>query len=364
MMRVLIPSNNHDFVVHWAKTYAQAGCDVVVGINNFHFCTGHFDIIHHQWPEELTGWRVPSKRESQQIIARMDFWRERAKVIASVNNLMPHGYENDLRMAEYVEAFYNRCHVVTHFSKISEKLFNKAFKVDESVVQIVTPMFNYEFVLHKQKARGEDRLALKLDSKAFIVLVFGTIRNWKEVKLIQQAFARARIKRKQLLVAGNFYGGGGSKLVKGIKRRMWRFWSFRYKARTAAGYVADEEIYRYMDSADVVVVPRLIDMNSAVPVLAMTFGKVVVAPNHGAFPEWLQGTGNFLYKSGDPGSLARALEDSASANRGLIGSENRALALTWRWDAVIDACLSAVSAGQNVRSAAQARDVAGNAKPG
>lgn len=355
MTRVLIPSNNEDFVVHWAKTYSQAGCDVVVGISNFHFCTGQFDIIHHQWPEELVGWRLPSERESRQIIAQMDFWRERAKVIASVNNLLPHGYEDCARMGAYLEAFYNRCHVVTHFSQTSEKLFKQTFKVDESVLQIVTPMFNYELLLRKQNKRGEDRLALKLDSAAFVVLVFGTIRNWKEVKLIQQAFERARIKRKQLLVAGNFYGGSGGKIMQGIMRRMWRLWLFRYNGRTAAGYVADEEVYRYVDSADVVVVPRLVDMNSAIPALAMTFGKTVIAPNHGSFPEWMQGTRNFLYESGDPDSLARALEGSASADRFRIGAENRAVAMTWRWDKVVQACLNSVGCGRRLQEGPQTR---------
>ena len=60
MPRVLIPSDNPDFVRYLAEAYARARWEATVGKANFDLGTARFDRIHIQWPEELTGWQPPS----------------------------------------------------------------------------------------------------------------------------------------------------------------------------------------------------------------------------------------------------------------------------------------------------------------
>src|ERR1700730_7793441 len=90
MLRVLIPSDNRDFVVNWAEAYARAGCDVVTGLYNFELRTGRFDLVHYQWPEELCGWMPPSGESLRRICTVADWWQSHSTTILTVNNLLPH----------------------------------------------------------------------------------------------------------------------------------------------------------------------------------------------------------------------------------------------------------------------------------
>ena len=86
-------------------------------------------------------------------------------------------------------------------------------------------------------------------------------------------------------------------------------------------FIPDEEVHRYLEAADVLLVPRLPDRRSGLPTemcsglvpLALMFGKIVIAPSHSAHPECLGGTENPLYEPGDPASLARAIEERRHA---------------------------------------------------
>ena len=53
-MKVLIPSDNRDFVAEMAGAYQEAGCEVVTGTFNFELGSADFDFVHYQWPEELS----------------------------------------------------------------------------------------------------------------------------------------------------------------------------------------------------------------------------------------------------------------------------------------------------------------------
>jgi glycosyltransferase involved in cell wall biosynthesis len=46
----------------------------------------------------------------------------------------------------------------------------------------------------------------------------------------------------------------------------------------------------------------------------MTFGKLVIAPNHGACPEYLGNAGNLLYDASSPKSLAIAMLKATQAD--------------------------------------------------
>src|SRR5579862_9155862 len=89
--RVLLPSDHRDWVVNFARAYQRLGFDVTTGAQNFDLEASQQDIVHLNWPEELTGWKVPSTAQIDAVIARLDRWAKRARLLISVNNLYPHG---------------------------------------------------------------------------------------------------------------------------------------------------------------------------------------------------------------------------------------------------------------------------------
>src|SRR5262249_18495799 len=152
----------------------------------------------------------------------------------------------------------------------------------------------------------------------FVILIIGRIRFWAEAELIKRAFDLARVPKKRLLVVGNL----AVKLPSWRKRFCTLRWNWWLKSRRAVvdrRYVPENELSRFLDSSDVAIVPRFVGLNSGIVFLAMTFGRMVIAPDCGAYPEQLAGSRNLLFKAGDAVSLASKLEEAAALDTNEIG---------------------------------------------
>jgi glycosyltransferase involved in cell wall biosynthesis len=80
---------------------------------------------------------------------------------------------------------------------------------------------------------------------------------------------------------------------------------------TYAGWLDREEIGRYLESADVIVVPSRWEAFGLTVVEAMAHGKAVVASNVGGIPELVEhGVTGFLFESGDVSTLAALLANT------------------------------------------------------
>jgi glycosyltransferase involved in cell wall biosynthesis len=349
-MRILIPSDNRDFVGELARAYREVGCDVVMGAGNFELGCADFDVVHFQWPEEYCDWRPPSEARLKEIVDRLIWWSQRTRTIISVHNLFPHGFPDDPQCERLFDAFYRMCTVLLHFSSISRKLVCDGFPGARHDRHRVTHVWNNETTLAKQKGRGDCRASFGIREDEFVVLMLGSFRIWDEIQLFTRAFDLCQVPKKRLLMAGRFELMESAGVRRRLRGMSWRSWLWRRRAVVDQRYLPDEELYRFLDTADVVVVPRLVGLNSGVPSLAMTFGRVVVAPSHGAMPEQLAGTGNPIYESGDPVSFARAIEKAAALDRRQIGEDNRRRAQSNRWEGIVRTCLDSIEAGSPTES--------------
>jgi glycosyltransferase involved in cell wall biosynthesis len=321
-MKILIPSDNRDFVTHWVEAYRRAGCEVVTGLFNFDLKASRFDLVHFQWPEEFCEWVPPTERRLEQVVELVNWWSERSKVIVSVNNLWPHGFERNDRFRSLFNAFYARSDVIHHFSNTSERLVRDEFEGAAGRRHIVTQPFNYESLLKCQNARKDVRTEFGFRDDDFVILVMGAIRQKKELDLVTRAIRFCGDARVKLLYAGRYSERCGW-LQRRIRQLRWRLWLLRTGGRNDERYIPDEELYRYMDSSNVVVIPRTTGLSSGIPSLAMTFGKMVIAPRHGAFPEYLEGTRNLLYETGSVKGLAEAITIASKSDFRQIGQENQ-----------------------------------------
>jgi glycosyltransferase involved in cell wall biosynthesis len=345
--RVLIPSDNRDWVVNFARAYRRLGYEITTGTYNFDLEGSHPDIVHFQWPEELTGWKLPTASQIDEISARLDRWAQRARLIISVNNLYPHAqYGNPLWHRLYT-AFYERAEVIHHFSHASKQAVCSEFPTIAGRNHVVRLGFNYDLLLPSARCdRAESRRTLGFAPNETVYLVFGSLRFWTEVQTIQQAFSRARVRNKRLLMAGRYVGSGGSWTAR-WRRWRWQQWQRWNNVRRVIEYVPDSQVHQLFEAADAVVVVRQNSLSSGVPSLAMTFGKMVIGPNCGGIPEYLAGADNLLYEPDSYISLASAMERAAVADREEIGTTNRQIAAAWDWQSIISACLDGLPAGRH-----------------
>src|ERR1700693_5956085 len=143
-MRILIPSDNCDFVDHFVSAYKSAGCEVVTGTHNFDLRSARFDLVHYQWPEELSGWTPPSRARLKQISEVIDWWQERSPSIVTVHNIYPHGFEGNESYKELYTLFYERCSWMLHFSSASRNLVCQEFASARHERHVVCSRFNYD----------------------------------------------------------------------------------------------------------------------------------------------------------------------------------------------------------------------------
>src|SRR6266478_1975414 len=202
MPRILISTDEPNFTLGLVEGYRAAGCEVVTGTANFRLRAANYDIVHHQWPEEFSGWRAPSPREIDQVRQHLEWWRHRAFNILTVNNLYPHELDRDPACHELYSNFYRYCQVVTHYSRTSLKMVLEESPAAHAARHVVHPPANYEITLASQKSRGSRRAAMGIGDDDFVILMLGSLRSWDEIRLIQKAFDRVTVPRKRLLMAG------------------------------------------------------------------------------------------------------------------------------------------------------------------
>jgi len=342
MPSVLIATDQRDWLGNFVAGYQQLGWDAIGGILNFDLETYQPDVVHINWPEELAGWRAPTSLQLQALIERLERWSRRSRIIFSVNNLYPHGQaDNDMWFRLY-SAVLKFADVVHHFSETSKRSVLDRYPESRGRRHIVRVGFNYDRLLPATRPdRSEARRKFGVSADEAVFLCFGALRFWKEIGLIREAYVRTRVPNKRLLMAARYVELGPALQMR-LRRAYWGYWQRRQNAIVVSDYVPEDEVYELFDAADVVVAARHDGLSSGIPCLAMSMGRVVIAPRIGGTEEYLQGTQNILYDPASPDQLARAMERAADLDRERIGAENRRVADGWRWRDIIADCLKAL----------------------
>lgn len=245
MPRVLIPSNDDDRGL--VEAYRSLGWDVVVGLANFKNCASSFEVIHHQWPEEYSGWQVPTTEQICEIERNLRWWSSRATNIVTVHNLYPHHAVGHPAYHQLYSAFYHHCHLISHFSNTSHRLVLREFAAARDARHIIHCPMNYETALAAQTQRGSRRAALGIGDDEFVILMIGRIRSWDEAKLIQRAFDRAKINNKRLLMIEKLHLAGSS-FHRRYLMAQWAWWRKTRSAVVETSYVPEHDLSRFLNS--------------------------------------------------------------------------------------------------------------------
>lgn len=339
MASVLIPTNDQSLTPYLVDGYRKLGFEVVTGTANFFLCAHSFDLVHILWPEELTGWKSPTTMQLKEVGDAAKWWATQSSIIISVNNLYPHGREGEEASKALYEIFYKQCDLILHHCEASRRLVNAEFPVSVERRNVVTTMFGYHHHLPLRFDRELARSSFGFEPDEFVVLVFGALRNRSEIALLRSGFASARVPRKRLLMAGRYVEPLG-RWERRWRNFTWNQWLRQQRAIVATDFIPDDQVHRYFEAADAVIIPRLCDLSSGVIGMGMTFGTLVIAPNHGAFPDYLTGTPNLLYQSADAHSMAKVIENAAQLDRTAVAHQNRAIVAEWTWEHILQTALA------------------------
>jgi len=136
----------------------------------------------------------------------------------------------------------------------------------------------------------------------------------------------------KLIIAGK---PQNDQIVEQIKRKV----NGLYNIRVVPEFIADDEIQIYMNAADVVVFPCRNILTSGGVILAMSFGKAIIAPRIGCIPDTLDSSGSFLYDPNERNGLLNAMKEAMASRDKLqkMGNHNLELLKKADWENVAKA---------------------------
>jgi glycosyltransferase involved in cell wall biosynthesis len=179
--------------------------------------------------------------------------------------------------------------------------------------------------------RAEAREQLGLAADELVFLFFGRIEPYKGVLELVAAFRAAELPKVRLVIAGRPADAEADRVLVGAVSACPAI-SYR------PGFVPDTEVQVLMRAADVVALPFRDILTSSSVVLAMSFGRAVLAPALGCVPETVAAGHQLLYRPGDPNGPRAALSAAVEHRTELpaIGAANYRRAALETWDAVAE----------------------------
>ncbi len=194
-----------------------------------------------------------------------------------------------------VHSAANRCALLERYPQL------------ESKCRIV-PHIALDWKIPVGATRFQARQSLGIPDNATVLLFFGTVRPYKGLDLLLDAYDQVRRSRPDLwlIVAGKL---DDRKLLTALR---W----LGNRVVMNPRYIRSDAVWRYHLAADLAVFPYRRVSQSGALLTAMGFALSVLATNVGAFPETLDGNG-WIVPAGDPSALASVLTNCVQDRREL-----------------------------------------------
>jgi glycosyltransferase involved in cell wall biosynthesis len=250
------------------------------------------DVFHAQW------WSLPLWPVTFVFIACMKLRRK--PVVITLHNVLPHeGSRGFIAASRILCQMADR--VLVHSAANYDQLIEHYGSPEDKARRV--PLGVYMGSV-QAPPKAEAAAALGLDPSRRYLLSFGTIRPYKGIDDLIEAFAQVAGEHPEadLLIAG----------------KPWTDWE-PYRARIAAhglegrihtwlDYIPEERIRLYFGAADLVVLPYThFDAQSGVGAVALPYRKPLIVSSVGGLPDWVDEQAEWIVPPCDPGALAERL---------------------------------------------------------
>lgn len=298
--------------------------------------SGRPQVVHVHWTHPLLG--LSTERPARQITgnaaARFDWQLRvlrllRVRITWTVHNVKAHetletDEERRVHRALFRAANSVICHCPAATVTLREVL---AVPPSEAAKIRLIDHGNYVGTYGERVPPAVARQALGLPADVKVALFVGSIRGYKGVLDLVAAFKTIEDSTARLLIAGLPRPAGTEAEIRaasaGDERILLRL-----------GFVPDGAIATLMGAADFVVLPFRSVLTSGSAILAMSYGRVVVAPRMGCLPELLHADGGRLYDPSQPEALAEAMRAELASDSRSRGERNLVEVQRLSWDAI------------------------------
>jgi beta-1,4-mannosyltransferase len=288
------------------------------------------DIIHLHWHHSLLiekRSRLKTVFKSIVSLLQLIFLKLLGiKLVWTVHNLKMH--ENIHRDLEkrFTKILAQLSDVIIAHCQTAKAEISKEFNIRKDHKIAVIPHGNFIDYYPNSISREEARNKLNLSGSKMTFLFLGEVRYYKGVLELIDAFQSLDSENVQLIIAGKPHD---DKIADEIKARI----NGRKHVHTILKFIPDDELQVYINASDIMVYPYRDIFTSGGILLAMSFGKPVIAPCMGSITESLDNDGSFLYSSEEKDGLFESIKRSSESKGDLkkMGEQNFYLAKQFEW---------------------------------
>ena len=189
----------------------------------------------------------------------------------------------------------------------------------------VLPEGSYVGYYPNEISQAESRQQLGFPSTGFVLLSLGSIRPYKGIDQLIEAFRQIDNPNWRLVIAGAAHDAAYLARIRAQAQPDSRI-SIRGEM------IPEAELQTYYNACDVVVLPFQQVENSGSAILAMGFAKPVVAPDLGVLPERLASQSALLYKLGHLHEALASLETMSQETLQTLGQLNLQAVQRYPWE--------------------------------
>jgi len=311
-------------------TVARLGVDAVEGRCSVRWVLASVrpgDALHVHWPSflyhepgaSLATWRRVARLAALLAAARL----RGARVLWTAHNLYPHEGGSALpvhRVARRVVVRLSHrifAHGPTAAALVAAEFGAAAAKL------VVVPHGHWIDHYPPARPRATARAALGMPDGRFVYGVVGHLKPYKRLEALLDVVEQLP-SRHALLVAGLFADAG---YRRAIEARVARMPAERVVLRP--GFLGGEELRDCVCAVDALVLPYRAILTSGSALLALGFGRPVVAPRLGGLADVVRPSNGVLYDAGAPDGLRDALREVAERRFDAEALVARARSFDW-----------------------------------
>jgi beta-1,4-mannosyltransferase len=172
---------------------------------------------------------------------------------------------------------------------------------------------------------GTARYALGLPTASRIYLCFGMLRPYKGTeKLISEWLSTSHRAEDLLVIAGKA-------LDDHFQQQLLSMAAGSDSIRILPSFVPASQVHLFFSAADLVVLPFNTILTSGSLLLAMSYGKPIIAPRFGAIAEMVGNADDLLYDPEDTHGLRSSLERSTTVALGPLSAKTEEMCRSLDW---------------------------------
>lgn len=263
------------------------------------------DYIHINWPSFFYGatYRSDALRGFALFLFLLTLARWRgARILWTVHNLYPH--DPCVIPALNPLGRWILIRVGTRFFIHGPSALKDALREFPAMAARTTVIDHGNWIGYYANSvgRASARAKFGLRDGDFVFLFIGLCKPYKNLEELLDAFATLP-DAAVLMIAGKFPDAEyQARITEAINRS-----PARARIRLFAQFVANEELQFFLNAADAVVAPYVEVLTSGTAMLALSFGRPVVAPARGFLRDAITTECGSLYESDDPDGLHGAM---------------------------------------------------------